>query len=378
MNAENGRSPVTDIVEVTGYVESLPSEAARLVCVTPGVKSVQQAPYFLLGTVRAATSISMLGNVTIDPSTILLLSNAAVTIDGIIVHDGHALSSAHLNQPWDHVGAMITSLPAFGQQLPVREIAGEAVLLAGPGSHIYGHWLLDFLPRLYVLDKAGYDLSKLRYIVPEHVHFAPAMLEALSIGSDQLIPYRHDAERLQVDRLVAPGNLRSGSRFNPSMREAREFMLRHLDVAAKRGPPTVRKLFLARSGPSDRLLTNRDEVHQLAAENGYTLIDPARLEFGDQAALLFGADVIMGEYGSGLHNSLFAQSGTIVCALRGDTVDPGFIQSGLNEVCRHRGGYVFGEVDADSTRHSFSIRPDLLLMAMSCIDVMLENEAGPT
>ena len=53
--------------------------------------------------------------------------------------------------------------------------------------------------------------------------------------------------------------------------------------------------------------------------------------------------MIVGEYGSALHTSLFSRPGTTVCALRGSMGHPGFIQSGFGQALGQPTGYVFGE-----------------------------------
>ena len=50
-----------------------------------------------------------------------------------------------------------------------RHIDEEVVLLCGPAYQMYGHWLIDFLPRLHVLTHLGLSLDRLTYLLPHNI-----------------------------------------------------------------------------------------------------------------------------------------------------------------------------------------------------------------
>jgi capsular polysaccharide biosynthesis protein len=57
-------------------------------------------------------------------------------------------------------------------------------------------------------------------------------------------------------------------------------------------------------------MLNEAAVEDSVAALGFEIVDPLRLSFGEQIALMDGAQIIAGGYGSAMHNSLFARRGT--------------------------------------------------------------------
>ena len=232
-----------------------------------------------------------------------------------------------------------------------RQVSGPCVLLAGPGYTIYGHWLVDLLPKLYLLRAAAQDISSLRYIIPHDVpQFALTWLKLLGIREEQLVPIAA-WETLTCDEVLIPTTLHNGVRVSPVFFDVREFLIRAVEAAAGPigGGSYGERLFISRSAaPQTRLLVNRAEIERLAEDSGFTIVHPQAMPIPEQVQLFRNATVVAGEYGSGLHGTIFSRCGTRVCAIRGDALHPAFIQSGLGTALGHPTGYVFGRnVDAD-------------------------------
>jgi capsular polysaccharide biosynthesis protein len=102
---------------------------------------------------------------------------------------------------------------------------------------------------------------------------------------------------------------------------------------------------------------NRPAIEAIAERAGFTLVQPEKLSMPAQLALFETATMIVGEYGSALHNSIFAEPGTIICALRGNSRHPGFIQSGIGTVLGQETGYVFGNTAGQEVDQRFDIDP---------------------
>ena len=94
----------------------------------------------------------------------------------------------------------------------------------------------------------------------------------------------------------------------------------------------------------------------MAGEAGFSIVKPETLSIIDQISMFAGAEQIIGEYGSGLHGSMFSAPGAIVCALRASAVHPGFLQSGICQTADQVIAYVFGETARDDVQQQrFSI-----------------------
>lgn len=189
--------------------------------------------------------------------------------------------------------------------VPTRHIEGALVSLVGPGKTVWGHWLVDFLPRLYTLHIAGYDIYEQRYLLPRDTpQFAIELLKSLGIGEASLEWFDDVAELVSCDDLIVPTYLRVGRYFSPLFREASAFLLQSFAARQPLLPPlSAPRLFITRSGGRpQRVLKNRDEIETIMAQRGFTIVDPVKHSISEQIALFTAARQIAGEYGSGLHN----------------------------------------------------------------------------
>ena len=303
-------------------------------------------PRFTFGSLPGYLAPDLYGQMEIGGVGCYRLRDAQLTFDAIILQRGAAFWSLALNHPRGHVEAVMGAQAAGWADMPVRRIAGRAAILHGPGFDIFGHWLIDFLPRLYGLHLAGVDIETIRLILPAATpHFARHTLAMIGIPEQNLVWHDQRAERIAADELVVPTLFRLRSRFHPLFADATRFWQNRLIGRTElpnmdgRGRP----VFVSRNGvPSARRLLNRAAIESRAATAGYEIVSPQTLSLPQQIGLFRSATRIMGEYGSGLHGSIFAPPGTMICALRGTSHHPGFAQSGLAERFGQKIGYVFG------------------------------------
>jgi hypothetical protein len=201
-----------------------------------------------------------------------------------------------------------------------RRIEGVAVLLARPGDHIYGHWLLDIFPIVWLTTvRAG---LRARYILRNGTPgYAIAWLQAAGASTSDFIFYNPKAEILEVERLLVVSTLRRGNFLHPEIKEYRDWFEvmaglvsteprggnRNICVSRKDcAPPRFREF---------RQLLNRKAVEAQLPKRGFELYQPEREPLNRQIATFRQARLIVGESGSGLHNSMFAGSEAVVGVL---------------------------------------------------------------
>jgi capsular polysaccharide biosynthesis protein len=269
-----------------------------------------------------------------------------------------------------HIEDELQDLRASGARPNRRHMSGQYAVLAGPGHRIYGHWLVEHLPKLGLLTAANYDVRALRYLLPNTIpDYVIAWLDLLGITSQQLVFYDPLREAISCDELVVPTIQHNGCRVSPLLRLSAAFLRRLVEERYTLDQsPHGERIFLSRAhfGLSRRLL-NRERVEAMAKEAGFSIVYPERMPLLDQLKMLGGAKCLMGEYGSALHGSIFAPPGAVVCALRGTLLHPGFIQSGLGEVFQQPTGYVFGTTDARDAHEAFTIEEEALDMCLRLV-----------
>ncbi len=227
----------------------------------------------------------------------------------------------------------------------VRRVAGAVMLLANNGHQIYGHWLVDFLPKLCLLELAGIDLDRITVLLPSNMEgFGGALLRLLGIPEQRILRYDPDHETIVPDELVVPTTLRWGGRCSPLFADGAAFLNERIDRFSPVPAATRRKLFLSRPrGTHDgRPLLNQDAIEAIASAHGFEVVHPERLPLPEQIALIRGARRVVGQYGSALHGTLFGRPGCVVAGLHGQlpaTFDA--LQSGIGERLGQPTGYVF-------------------------------------
>jgi capsular polysaccharide biosynthesis protein len=322
------------------------------------VPSAPQAPAFLVGPMPDAVGRRFYQQTNAGPVRCYRFRQATLAAHGIITHQGLTLYSEALNHPEDFVKDFAARIFDETRSLEVRCIDEQAVLLNGPGAVVFGHWLVDFLPRLFVLAESGFDLRKLKYIVSNIPHWVYPVLGACGLTFEQLVLHREHEEFLQVAELIVPTNVRQRSRVHSLFKAvALDLQARvNLTLPIPPSPVASPHLFVSRSeGNSSRSLENRIEIEDLAARSGLTIVRPETFSFAEQIALFSNARIIVGEYGSALHLSMFSQPGAVVCALRGSSHHPAWIQSGIGQVMGQPTGYLLGNTPEEAVSQSIEV-----------------------
>jgi capsular polysaccharide biosynthesis protein len=290
------------------------------------------------------------------------------TVEDVTLSGDRVLSrgDAAFYLPQNGIHAGITT--GLNASLPVRRVPDTRVLLCGPAYRMYGHWLVDFCPRLHVLTALGHDLRNLRYLLPaDLMPFSLEWLTLLGITPDQIDLYNPAAERIELATALVPTTLRGNGRASPLFAGAmHDFKHRIIGDAAA---PAQRNIFVSRRHWKNRSrrLANIEAVERVFESRGFEFVFPEQLGVAAQIALFSTAQIIAGEYGSALHNAIFAPAGAVSLALRGTEGHPGFLHSGLCEVLKQDCAYVFGKTDILLGNQIYAIEPDDIQL---CLDLL--------
>jgi hypothetical protein len=233
-----------------------------------------------------------------------------------------------------HAGDAVWLMQPPAARGPLRE--RRALSLLGVHSYAFGHWVCEFLPKLWAClqrpDAAGVTLLVDAQMPPQH-------LEAVRLCVGDAWPVRvvPPGGRVQVDRLwycSMPSYFPVGPR--PDV-EYRDGLLcvdpvvsgRLLEQALARMLPAVpppaagqpRRLYLARRDDQHRRLTNRAHVEALFAARGFVIVDFRTLPFREQLQLMRAADVVAGPDGSAFMTTFFGRRGLRILTLNNPCLD---------------------------------------------------------
>ena len=367
---------VRDIRDIAVHTASARPPAVSFRAVAPAGQSAPRPPCFVLGPATSQNLWDIAGQIETPQAGCYVLEGASVAPTGIAVSEGVAFHSDAFLHPRHHVVAISDRLNADKPQ--PRHVPGPLAVIYGPAHETWGHWLTDFLPRLWVLQEAGYDLTTTRFLLPFDLRpFARELLLLCGLREDQFVIYDHWRELILTDLLLMPTGLRVLNRLAPCFAQATALWTSRMRAGAgvAEGQGGRSGLYLSRdASPQGRLLQNRAVVASVMAANGLQTVCPETLPVAEQVALFSTAGLIVGEYGSGLHNSVFAPPGGAVIALRGTARHPDFVQTGIATALQQELGYAFGITDWGETDQSFSVDPVVLQRAL---DLMKLRQGPP-
>jgi O-antigen biosynthesis protein WbqL len=189
-------------------------------------------------------------------------------------------------------------------------LSGASILLTHFNVNIYGHWLLECVPKLLLLRRIQDKLSPYRIIVPKSTRsFVKAWISFI-LPKVEIKNYHDATEYVRCESLLIPSLLCGQDyAFHPLLNS----LIAEL-VSTNTLPK--RRLYLTRQEPSHfRRLSNKKEIENIASSFGLELISPETLPISEQIKLFSECVFVVGEFGSALHNTLFSPLGIRVLAL---------------------------------------------------------------
>lgn len=195
--------------------------------------------------------------------------------------------------------------------LPVpRPLAGRTLYLVTPeAADNYHHWLIDLLPRIGQVVRAGYRLDRFDHVIVNHTgrRFQLATLAHLGIPPEKLI--RADANLwIRAEQLVVPSLKPSTQILSPADIQ----FLRDSFLPSDLSGAPRRKIFLSRADADSRRLRNEAALTAELREREFEIVTASQLDVPAQARLFAEAATIAGPAGAAFANCVFATPPTQV------------------------------------------------------------------
>lgn len=252
------------------------------------------------------------------PAQVFALTDArAAHAAGVFSSEGTWLGGVGWHAATDIEAHAVSRWRKFAPGKPVHDI--EAGCWIGQaGDSIFGHALVDVVPRAMLLDQlapAGVPL-----LVSSNASAALEPLLALArIGREVIrLPQRGSA---RVGTLFVGSSARQGAYFDNAQAPVFARMKRTALAESPAGTADAR-IYLSRLGIASaeehppRQLTGRAEVESIVSSHGFEVVSPETRPLPEQIALAASANVIAGEVGSAMHLGLFAERGSSLMVLR--------------------------------------------------------------
>jgi len=232
--------------------------------------------------------------------------------------------------------------------LPLRREVRPALVFHGWGVRVYGHFLIEMLPKLLLAARFPALFAGLAPVLDRQME--PWLLRIVrdhcGIDPAGAIWFDSAVEQLALEQAVVLPLLTRAEGYHPITSGLIDGFIARVGVAAGETPA---RLFVARGDFSNpaaprRRLVNEEALAMVARERfGFSVIHPEQLDFAAQVGLFARARTIIGQAGSGMHNALFAPAGarvgmirfpapdqSAIAALRGQRI--AYLTEGISEI----------------------------------------------
>ncbi|MGA2504909.1 MAG: glycosyltransferase family 61 protein [Anaerolineales bacterium] len=245
---------------------------------------------------RLDTEFPELGVLELNNALLYGKSGWIFSKEGYLLPD-HSWYGKHVDE--------IKKVPRF---LPKgKHVEGVCLSLVSDFGHVYGHFVLDCLPRLELFNKAGFKLTEVDHIIcwkPPPGN-ARRLFENLDIPSNKFI-WVDSMTAIRVDTLLAPS-------FPGTRRNYPKWVPEFLKQKFTPSPPAPnRRIYIFRTGNS-RIPVNQEAVNRILFRHGFEIYNPS--DHVDSHIDFSEAKFVVGVHGSGLTGLAFCQPGTKVLEL---------------------------------------------------------------
>ena len=190
----------------------------------------------------------------------------------------------------------------------------KCILMKSRGEQVYGHWIVDYIPRLYLIGLANIP-NNVPIIFNSLPKWALIFIEKILTASQDIIENKY--KLISIKECVIPCYTKIGHTFLGDISKAAWSSLRKFFEISNQiigqknnGDNLPSKIFISRekvSTSKEREIHNIDQIQNISEQNGYTIIHPQDLSLFEQARLFNHAEFIIGEDGSGLHSVIFSR-----------------------------------------------------------------------
>ncbi len=230
-----------------------------------------------------------------------------------------------------------------------RNSLDKAHLLSLPGYAVYGHWLVDIIPRLLRIQH-NMLAEGLTLCAPPTAAWGHEFASMFDIPLDNMHALKQ-GEGIHVDELSLYSCIKSNRIIDTdSAKSAWCALQESLTAASHKNTVPSQKIYVSRSKlDKPRRFQNGADIDAFFSQLGWQLVHPEKLSLQEQARVFSDAAIIAGEDGSALHNSIYSRPGTKILCL--DFHRANLLHASIANVMKHKLAYVHGDktVNIDGT-----------------------------
>lgn len=211
-----------------------------------------------------------------------------------------------------------------------KKINGVCLLLSTANDNNYYHCLFQIAPKIWQLQKHGYDIEKIDHFVLEksQANFQKEILDKLYINREKVIDIK-SKKCVQARQLL----------LTPSYWKPELWIcdgIKELFSRKDNSNESPSKIYISRNNAQFRRLLNEKEFMNMLGQFGFELIYTEGKSIQEQANLFAHAEVVVSPHGAALSNIVFCNPKTIIIELRGSNhyTDLGQVFEQVSSLCQ--------------------------------------------
>ena len=241
---------------------------------------------------------------TIDASYLIEIKNAYISPFGVVFKNGLVVKESVYSMFKPN-----SFLLSFYKKIllnRVIKISGNCIVMHHSYYQNYYHFMLEILPRLFVLrDKA----PTLKLIINKNIPLF--VKEYIELFNFKEIVFINDDEIAKADNLIFSTYLSRGLAYNETViSEMSDWLCEKLldnDINN-----TPEKIFISRDNANYRKTVNEDEVFTFLQKKGFVKFNLDKPSIKAQANFFRNAKYIIGSHGAGFSNMIYSKNCSLV------------------------------------------------------------------
>lgn len=260
--------------------------------------------------------------------------------DNVVAPTGHVLAGsgyqhiAFTARPMPHIYSGAQRRVAYACPDQIVDINADALFLSAPPDMQFGHWVMDFLPRLRAWRASGASIKLAAPVgLPQHHQDT---LSFFGVRPDDIL-WCEFGVRYRFRTLVVA---QVGDPYRPIPANV-HFLYSALGPGAGASSTGQRRVFLSRSGTSrGRNIANREDFDALLESSGFDVIRRPETPVAEQNQILADASIVMTPFGTDMVAFLQLAPGTDLILLCFDdmkALDAGWGALAMASMCQMLG-----------------------------------------
>jgi capsular polysaccharide biosynthesis protein len=203
-------------------------------------------------------------------------------------------------------------------------------------SHTYYHWLVEALPRLFLLKD---EIPSSVLMLPSN-HDQKFHLESLKLFGVRQTEMLKDRTRYSVPKIITSTQIGRIANYHPTVLNQ---MVQYMKREAHKDIDLGQRIYVSRSRASRRKIINESQVEDCVKKAGFTVVHFEDYSFIQQISIMHHCRFLVGLHGAGLVNMIFMKAGGRILELRKYDSGENYFYFGVSATVGHDYFYQFCE-----------------------------------